>query len=312
MFCSPARLKSKGVLGINRRNSCYTLHYNRRSLYPRVDDKLITKQLALQAGMAVPELYGVIEINHQARDLEQMVKARPGFVVKPAKGSGGEGIMVLTGAVKEMYRTIYGPLVSREDLKLHVLNILSGMFSLGGQPDKAIIEYRVEPHPVFEAVAYRGVPDIRIIVLLGVPVMAMARLPTSMSDGKANLHMGAIGAGINIRSGITTTAVCGNAIISEHPDTAESVVGISIPQWDELLLLAARCYELTGLGYQGVDIVLDRARGPLILEVNARPGLNIQLANRAGLASRLKAVEEKGSRLRTAAERTNFAKEHFG
>ena len=84
----------------------------------------------------------------------------------------------------------------------------------------------------------------------------------------------------------------GNDIVHEHPDTGEPIAGLTIPQWDHCLLLAARCYELTALGYLGVDIVLDRTRGPLILELNARPGLNIQIANKLGLKYRLDRIHE--------------------
>jgi len=311
MFGILARLKAAGVLGLNRRNACYILPYNERRFYPRVDDKLLTKQLMLQAGLPVPELYGVAEVNYQVQGLMQQLSGRPGFVVKPAKGSGGQGIMVLLEAVKDMYRRVDGVLISAGYLKLHVFNVLSGMFSLGGQPDKAIIEERIDPNPLFKKINYRGVPDIRIIVLFGVPVMAMLRLPTSMSRGKANLHLGAVGVGIEMASGRTLVGVHGNSVIFEHPDTAQSLAGVKIPNWDELLHMASRCHELTGLGYQGVDIVLDRAKGPMILEINARPGLNIQLANGTGLLKRLKVVEQHWRELKNTVQRVSFAKEHF-
>jgi alpha-L-glutamate ligase-like protein len=133
-----------------------------------------------------------------------------------------------------------------------------------------------------------------------------------MSGGKANLHQGAVGVGIDPATGATLTGVWGNEIITEHPDTGNSLTGLKIPGWDTLLELAGRCYELTGLGYQGVDIVLDKDKGPLILELNTRPGLNIQIANRAGLLPRLKQVEQYRERLRSIEERVTFAKERFG
>jgi glutathione synthase/RimK-type ligase-like ATP-grasp enzyme len=37
----------------------------------------------------------------------------------------------------------------------------------------------------------------------------------------------------------------------------------------------------------GVDLVIDVERGPLMLEVNARPGLQIQVINGEGLAPAL-------------------------
>ena len=312
MFTLAHRLRKAGVMGLNRRNAHYTLACNDRKHYPLVDDKLLTKQLAARAGLAVPELYGVVEIARQTRDLAAMLEPHGDFVIKPAQGSGGDGIVVISGRSKGMYRKVNGEVLSLTELQFHVLNILSGMFSLGGQADKALIEYRVRFDPVFNQLAYQGVPDIRIIVYLGVPAMAMVRLPTRMSDGKANLHQGAIGAGIDMRSGTTLNAVWRNSIISEHPDTGLAVCGVQVPHWATLLEIAARCYELTGLGYQGVDIVLDEKLGPLILEINARPGLNIQLANQAGLLPRLQLVQAHHAGLATSGERVEFARQHFG
>lgn len=305
------QISEKGIMGINRRNAEYTLTYNKRKFYPLVDDKLLTKQLAGPAGIAIPELYSVVEIERQIRDLPVILEKYSDFVVKPARGSGGDGILVVSGQSKKMYRMIQGTLISSDEMGYHLSNILSGMYSLGGQPDKALIEYRVQFDPLFESISYLGVPDIRIIIFLGFPVMAMVRLPTRMSGGKANLHQGAIGAGIDIASGKTLQGVWRNDIITEHPDTGNSVTGLSIPHWERLLTIASRCYELTGLGYQGVDIVLDKNLGPLILEINARPGLNIQIANKAGLLPRLRLIEKRDKNIRSREDKVAFAQEHF-
>jgi alpha-L-glutamate ligase-like protein len=306
------RLGARGVMGINWRNADYTLLYNARNRYPLVDDKLETKRLADQAGVAVPPLYAVVQIEREIRDLPRKLAAHEDFVVKPARGSQGDGIAVVVGRSRGGYRLADGTSMTEADLAFHVSNILSGVFSLGGQTDRALVEYRVQFDPVFESVTYRGVPDIRVIVFLGVPVMAMVRLPTRMSRGKANLHQGALGAGIDMATGTTLTAVWRDQIVDEHPDTGAPVAGVAIPGWDDLLEIAARSYELTGLGYVGIDLVLDREKGPLVLELNARPGLAIQLANRTGLATRLSAAQAAFPTLAPVAERVSFAKERFG
>lgn len=311
MLSTASRLKEAGILGLNRRNADYISRYNPRRNYPLVDDKLRTKELAASAGIAVPELYGVIEIEHQIRGLAALLAKHSEFVVKPAHGSAGDGILVIAGRVRAMYRKGSGEFMAQHELDHHVSNVLSGLFSLGGRPDKALIEARVHFDPVFQDVTFQGVPDVRIIVFLGVPVMAMVRLPTRMSDGKANLHKGAIGAGIDMGNGRTLAAAVGNEVIAEHPDTHQSVTGIEIPNWKTLLRIAAGCYELTRLGYIGVDLVLDRDRGPLMLELNARPGLNIQIANRCGLLSRLPVVEAESAGLHGVDERVAFAMERF-
>ncbi len=312
MIAAWRRLSHAGVLGINRRNAQFMLAYNPRATHPLVDDKLRTKQLAQTAGIAVPELYAVVEIERQVRELPGVLEPCPDFVIKAARGSGGDGIVVVTGRRKQLYCRATGTLMDRDEPTHHVSNILSGVYSLGGQPDKAMVEYRVRFDPIFESISYQGVPDVRIIVFLGVPVMAMVRLPTRASGGRANLHQGAIGVGVGIATGTTLLAVSRNEIVAEHPDTGEGVIGIGIPDWQRLLELAARCYESTGLGYQGVDIVLDRDKGSLTLELNARPGLNIQIANRAGLLTRLRAVEAHHHELAGAVERVRFARSQFG
>lgn len=314
LFEVARRLRAKGLMGIGQRNADYVLAYNQRRFYPRVDDKLITKTLALKAQLPVPELYAVVREEHEIEELHEKIKDREQFVVKPAHGSGGDGILVITGRRGDKYRRSNGSFMARDEFDHHISNMLSGLFSLGGQPDHVLVEYCVQFDPIFENVSYKGVPDIRIISFLGYPVMAMIRLPTRLSDGKANLHQGAIGVGIDIPTGLTRRGVWGNEIIKEHPDTESTIVGLEIPRWDELLMIGAKAYELCELGYVGVDIVLDRNLGPLILELNARPGLAIQMANGNGLLNRLKKIQEleqAKALSKDPAERVAFSKANF-
>jgi alpha-L-glutamate ligase-like protein len=311
MFSRYRLLVDEGVLGLNRRNSDYILKFNPRRLYPLVDDKLQTKQLALRAGIAVPELYGIIKTQRDTRRLPGIVDAHEEFALKPAHGSAGDGIVVISGRSGTRYRTISGALLDRDDLAHHLSNAINGQFSLGGVPDVVIVEAMVHFSTLFERVSFQGVPDVRVIVFRGYPVMAMVRLPTRASHGKANLHQGAVGAGIDLASGITLDGVMGTDVVSQHPDTMHSIAGLKIPDWDAILDISARCYEITRLGYIGVDIVLDRDRGPLVLELNARPGLAIQIANRQGLLRRLQICEHRADFDAAPAARIEFAKHEF-
>ena len=288
----PKNLINRGVLGINQRNTDYIMRYNPRRLYPLVDNKLQTKELALKAGITIPKLYSIIKINHHLKSLENLLEEHREAVIKPAHGSGGSGILVISGKVGKLYRTPSGDLMSLNAIKHYVSNILSGMYSLGGLPDRAFLEYRVKFDPIFDDISFKGVPDIRIIVFRGIPVTAMIRLPTSKSKGKANLHQGAIGVGIDLNTGCTTHAVVGNKSTTTHPDTGRSITNLQIPRWKEILQIAIKCSDTVGLGYLGVDIVLDRVLGPLMLELNARPGLNVQLANQRGLLINLEKIEK--------------------
>ena len=291
MFTSYRTLKHTGVLGLNARNGDYILMQNQRKFYPLVDDKVLCKRCLQDRGLAVPDLIGVVSSMRGAAHLEDALDGNTEFVIKPAHGSGGDGIQVITDRKTDYFVDSDGKLVEYADLKHHVTNVIGGMYSLGGQPDVAMIESLVHFDPAFASLTYHGVPDIRVIVYRGYPVMAMTRLPTRRSHGKANLHQGAIGVGIDLGSGLTVGGVSGNSPVSVHPDTGENIEGFEIPHWDRILMMSSLCFEAVQLGYLGVDIVLDRDHGPLILELNARPGLNIQIANRQGLKNRLRKVE---------------------
>ncbi|KUJ81481.1 alpha-L-glutamate ligase-like protein [Microbulbifer flavimaris] len=290
-FVSPFALRRLGVLGMNARNVHYIARYNDRDLYPIVDDKLNTKHAARRHGIQVPELIAAFESQPSRRRVLEVIDPLWQFVIKPARGSGGKGILVVVGREGDTYLKPSGAAVTREDVLRHVSNIHSGLYSLGGKPDRVMIEALVDFDPVFDKYSFEGVPDIRVIVFRGFPVMAMLRCSTHSSDGKANLHQGAVGVGIDLATGKSCHAVQRGLRISRHPDTEMPFGELVVPGWRDLLRLASRCYEMTGLGYLGCDIVLDRKRGPLLLEANARPGLAIQVANGVGLRTRLKHVE---------------------
>ena len=314
MLSVARKLREHGVLGLNERNADFITRLNPRRFYPRVDDKALTKELALEAGMAVPDLYGIIEHQGQVRQFAEMVRDLDSFVIKPAQGSGGDGILVVTGRSerkRDSFRLSSGVLISEDELQYHISNIVGGQYSLSGNRDKALIEYCVHFDPVFSELSYQGVPDIRVIVYRGYPAMAMVRLPTRASDGKANLHQGAVGAGVDMSSGVTLNGVLNDEIVEDHPDTGALVAGLQIPEWEFILETSAKGLEVTGLGYLGVDMVIDRDQGPLILEMNARPGLNIQIANGAGLASRIKIIDNCFDADASPAQRAAAARREF-
>jgi alpha-L-glutamate ligase-like protein len=302
-------LHRAGVMGMNRRNYDYVQRWNPRRLYPLVDDKLITKDLCREAGVPIPELIGAIRHHYELRHLRDIIGDSESFVVKPARGSQGNGILVIRGRRDAAFVRSNGEILDEEDIKYHASEILSGLFSLGGQADSAIVEECLKVHPDLARVASGGVPDLRLLVYRGVPVAAMLRLPTERAAGRANLHQGAIGAGVDLATGLTSAAVLGNRYVETHPDTGHPVVGIEVPGFDALLEIGVRISDTTGLGYLGVDLVVDAARGPVVLELNARPGLAIQLANRVGLLPRLEAVDERLDPEAGVAERVALGRE---
>ena len=311
-WIQPGKLREFGMLGMNCRNVEFINRYNERRLYPLVDNKLKTKLLAELHGVATPGLKFVVREQHELRGIEQQLIEQERFVVKPAKGSGGKGILVVTGRDGEEYRKSSGASVSVGAIRRHMSNILAGLYSLGGASDVVIIEDLISLDDSFRGYSYQGVPDIRIVVFRGYPVMAMLRLSTRSSDGKANLHQGAVGVGLALDTGTALNAVQHGSPLHEHPDTGRVLAQIAVPEWRDMLLLAAKCHDMTGLGYLGTDLVLDKSSGPQLLELNARPGLAIQIANGSGLLPRLRHVETlPDSRHWPAEKRVDYVMQRF-
>jgi alpha-L-glutamate ligase-like protein len=293
-------VKLTDVLGMNARNHLYQSRYNSRRGKKIADSKLLTKSCLGKAKLAVPKLYRVFR-SEKAVEKYDFSRLPEQFVVKPSHGLGGEGIMVVEGGgtYAGEWVTVDQKTVTIQDLKLHIKDILSGRFSFYNLPDQAFVEERVLVHPRFEPIAFQGTPDIGILIFNRVPVMAFLRLPSKESHGKANMFQGAIACGVDMATGVTTKAIKHTQEIKFFPGTRRKLAGIKIPRWDEVLELALKAAEAVKLGYCRVDIVLQPRRTkkgklksiPMVLEVNAQPGLKIQLANEAGLRRRLERVE---------------------
>jgi alpha-L-glutamate ligase-like protein len=291
LFALPVELEKAGVLGINRRNLAFVQASNPRALYPRVDDKTITKDFCHIHNIPVPETYAVIRRSGDVRQFGKLIGDRNEFVVKPSSGSAGRGIIVVARRSGKDFITPSGRAISEGELTYHLSTILSGLYSLGGQPDSAIVEQRIIMHPTMERVAVGGTPDVRVILYKSVPVMAMVRLPTTQSEGRANLHQGAAAAAVHLETGRTFGGVCQNRAITHHPDTGALIAGFEIPGWRDLLGAAMKLSDALELGYIGVDFVIDAKIGAVVLEANARPGLAIQVAHGTGLLPRLELID---------------------
>lgn len=302
------------VLGLNARSADY-LVLNKKSARKRADDKLLTKKMLKKMKVPHPRLLGTLSSVADVRAFK-WGKLKDGFAVKPVQGFGGQGIMLVKRLAKEpgFFWTVDGKKIGIDDLSIHAQDVVEGKFSHNNLPDKAMVEERIKIHPKFKKLAVGGAPDVRVIVFNQVPVMAMLRLPTEESAGKANLHQGAIGLGIDMATGITTYGVYKNTLVKYFPETNKKVNGISIPDWNKILLMAVKTQMVAKLPYMSVDMLIDEEKGPVVLELNDQPGLSIQIANMAGLRRRLERVEglevesaEKGVKIGKALFASKFA-----
>ncbi len=289
-------LRERGVLGMNRRNADLIGPSNSRAAMRAVDDKFELHRRCAAAGIPSPRVLAAFDSVASLRSLPARLAGYESFVLKPARGSGGRGILGFRISRSGHPVSDFGLRVSDGRLTWsnvidHAADILAGIFSLGGDPDIALAQERLGTHSELADISPGGIPDIRVIVYRREPAMAMLRLPTRESGGRANLHQGGIGVAVDLVTGRTTHAILGGRSIHHHPDTGGVLVGRRVPGWFEVLAWSRQVAEVIGIGFCGVDVVIDPERGPLILEVNGRPGLAIQSVNRAGLLPRLESID---------------------
>ncbi len=302
-------VKPAHILGMNARYRYTKLNSVTAKSYGF--SKLKTKELLNTHNIPTAQVYHVFSLLHDLETVQWETIPVP-FVVKPVSGSAGKGILVLTKMhiEKRTWETSDGDQVTADDLSLHVRNILDGEFSTWGSSHKAIVEEMIPPHPALAKYSYKGTPDIRVIVFNSVPIMAMARIPTKESHGRANLDQGALGLGIDLATGITTHGIVGKGKHITHvPGSTKKVNGLLIPHWNKVLKTAVDAANAAGYVYMGADLFIHPEKGPMIVELNGFPGLSIQLANHAGLKRRLERLE--GLEVRDATHGVKIAQALF-
>ncbi len=286
-------VKSTDILGMNARQQQYCA-LNSSQSKSFCSSKYATKILLQHNAIATAKIHGILTSIEDINEFEWQTLEK-NFVIKPTDGNAGKGVVIFRSRNEKdgTWLETTGDIWTLDAIKLHCFDILDGQYSTYGSNHNIIIEERIPIHPVFVKYAYKGTPDVRIIVFNQVPVMAMLRLPTAESEGRANLHQGAIGVGIDIATGITTKGITGNGVpINTLAEGKRKLNGIKIPQWKKALQVAVEAAQVAGLMFSGVDLFISEADGPLIVELNANPGLSIQLANGAGLRRRLERVRD--------------------
>ena len=281
------------VLGMNERNIRYIYRHNQRKHYPLADDKLITKRILSEHGIPTPKLIKLYEHFFQIRTIGKDLSGMKDFVIKPARSMGGGGIIIVNEFADGHWLAAGDVKMDADDLYDHAGRILSGVFSLDNARDSLMVEEKIMLHSELADLVTTGIPDIRIIIFKNIPVMAMLRLPTEKSKGRANLHAGGIGAGINMTDGITFINSRYPKSVEFSPDNGRRLVGVKIPFWNEIISISRQVAGIVPLVYMGIDFVIDQRYGPQILELNVRPGLEIQNINGEGLRDRLNRLESK-------------------
>ncbi len=279
------------ILGMNARNRLYVSRNPQRAK-SICHSKYATKVLLLNEGIPTADVYGILATIEDVNDFNWH-HLEKNFVIKPTNGHAGKGVVAFKKKSGDVWVDVINRRWSEEELRIHCYDILEGQYSSHGANPKAIIEERIIAHPELTKYSYKGTPDVRVVVFNSVPIMAYMRLPTEESEGRANQSQGALGVGIDIGTGLTTYAAAHKTeLIRYLPGTETELRGIQVPFWDQVLLTAVKAANAANLVFAGIDLFIHKDKGPMVVELNYRPGLSIQIANQAGLRKRLERVED--------------------
>jgi len=265
-------------LGMNRRNQLIRM-WNSNACLDAAKDKIRSKKLLAAHGIAVARTYREIG---DFRQIALIPSFPDTFVIKPNRGLGGNGILVLESR-GERFVNPSGERYGVEDVRRHIRKILDGEYSGYLEADLVLLEERLYPAAGLKFRESVGLPDIRLFFYRGRAVMAMFRYPTRESRGRANLNQGAIGLGIDLESGRITHIHEKSQITAIGFDLLGVPAGFAIPKWGEIREVATRAAELSGLILAGVDMIVDDRERVMVLEINGRPGLEIQNINERSL-----------------------------
>jgi len=284
------------VFGMNRRNRELVMALNPKAAIELANDKIGTKNALRALSIPTPASIAEISTHRAVRPIyPRLMECTHGFVLKPCRGSQGRGVTLFNRALHDRVLPLHGEPWTLSEFVYQVSRILCGEYTVGKPMDEVLIEEKINPDRDWILPELPGPPDLRIIVYKGQPALCMARLPTIASEGRANLHKGGVGLGIDLGTGRSTHAILKEKSVTHHPDSGRELIGVEVEGLEDCMKIAARCAEAIPLGYMGVDIIRDRDRGPIVIEVNARPGLAIQLANRRGIGDALRALHGRNA-----------------
>src|SRR5689334_3502700 len=137
-------MKVSSILGLNARSQLYLTPLNKPKARRIADSKLLMFRTFRKAKVPTPLVYKKFKIPKDVFDFDWETLP-DSFALKPSRGFGGEGIIVVKKRaktekgqkIKSTWITTQRKRIGIEDLKLHVLDILEGAYSMKNIPDVA-------------------------------------------------------------------------------------------------------------------------------------------------------------------------------
>lgn len=319
-----------GILGNNARNLLYIKKFNHKKGIRLANDKLQTKDFLIERGIPFAKTYGIISSRKELYEFDFSYLPKKNFVVKPNQWSKGQGVYIVKYIPEEQPEgdmpkretvasnklrqrwniikkaffqrfedhqhswtyQIWDKILTDQEFRRRLLDILDGKYSMTLGSDKIIIEEKLIAGELFKDFCEFWLADIRIIVFNLVPVATMIRVPTKESWGKANLAQWWLGFGIEVWSGKITSLLRKKKIYkTRFPKRFAHFQNKKIPYRNDILFLSSKVQYFVNLGYLALDRVITN-EGPKLLEINARAGLEVQKVTDTRLKNILNKIED--------------------
>ncbi len=111
---------------------------------------------------------------------------------------------------------------------------------------------------------------VTVLIVGGVPMIQYALFRIGNNTVVDNVHLGGMGAGVNIETGVVETPAYDKHFkpYSTHPLTNKAILGMKLPYWDEVKELVKKAALITPeLRYSSWDIAIT-PNGPIMMEGN--------------------------------------------
>ncbi len=305
-----------GILGNNARNLLYIKKFNDKKGIRLANNKLQTKDFLIERGIPFAKTYGIIANRKELYEFDFAYLPKKNFIVKPNHGSKGQWVYIVKYIEEEPIESptkeepipyaqsklhqrwsqikkvffqefdndhhhngkyqIWNELLTDQEFRRRLVDILDGKYSMTLWGDKIIIEEKLVAGELFKDFCEFGLADIRVIVFNLVPVATMIRVPTKDSGGKANLAQWGLWFGIEVGSGKITSLLWKNKIYkTKFPKKFAHFHNKKLPYWNDILFLSSKVQYFVNLWYLALDRVITN-EWPKLLEINARAWLEVQ------------------------------------
>ena len=255
-------------------------HLNPRSDWALVDDKLTCQVLLEAAGLPTPgllacyesparPLVGLRTLSHPEQLHGFLAETGSGLFMKPVRSGQGQGCLAIRHYLPEQQCLL---LENGGQMKLDEL-----LQQLARQ--SYLFQERLKPHASL-ARLHPVLASLRVVVLQKPEqpklFRCLLRLPTgkNMVDNFSNGVTGNLLASVDPASGTIEKVATGRGIqwrwLEEHPDNGQSLIGLTVPDWEEarrLAVLGSRLFPRLRLQHWDIGLT---ERGPVVLEVNVR------------------------------------------